>query len=180
MSLRNSGDLKGTSNVGEQPEIYDTDLMTLRNNAGCMADNVLNHDDLSLTMEYPPGEEDVLKSIIDASDYAANGSKFKDDRRTDEDVYAQLEFSKSVRQDRMQVSARPPLSHKNTSIKKRKVSAVRDFPVAFELIEKKGSVCDLPLEKEPVIPNPKVSLEQEEEGKSPQGQHFLAKKGRSV
>lgn len=130
-----------------------------------MADNVLNREDLSLTglgMDYPPGEEKVLKSvkvfldsgetvasvtptITDASDYAANGSKFKDDRRTDEDVYAQLEFSKSGR-DRMQVRACSPLNHKNTSIKKCRVAAVGDFPVAFELmIEKEGSLCDFPL-----------------------------------
>lgn len=152
--------------------ITDADLMTLRNNA-------------ELGMDYPPGEEKVLKSvkvfldsgetvasvtpstITDASDYAAKGSKFKDDRRTDEDVYAQLEFSKSGR-DRMQVRACSPLNHKNTSIKKCRVAAVGDFPVAFELmIEKEGSLCDFPLQKEPVIPKPKVSLEQEEGCKIP-------------
>lgn len=46
----------------------------------------------------------------------------------------------------MQVRACSPLNHKNTSIKKWRVTAVGDFPVAFELmIEKEGSLCDFPL-----------------------------------
>lgn len=116
-------------------------------------------------------EEHDSSEVIRQTD-AANRSKFKEDRRTGEDVYAESEFSKSVKQGRARVRACSRLNHKNTCMQRhRKVSAVRDFPVAFELMEKTGNICDFPPEKEPVTS--KVSLKQEE-GKSPQGQHLAS------